>query len=92
MPVYNSIIGKPIKHTQPPPPDRRLFVKLDDMNDSQSEALWEAMKQHQRELAMMMARDDFIKDIRKQYGASFMMERTEVEALLNTQGMEYEDF
>lgn len=90
MPIYQSRIGLPV--IQPKPTGSCLYVKIDDMKEPQSLALWEAMKQHRLELAKIMARDEFIKNIRKEYGAKFMMERTEVEQLLNTQGMTYEDF
>lgn len=92
MPVYQSRIGKPLNQPEPPPPDRRLFVQLNEMKQEQRQALWRAMKKTNHGMVKIMTEDNFINEFIQAYGANFMMERTEVETLIKTEGMIYEDF
>ena len=92
MASYQSRIGKPVEKVKPAPHDDRLFVDIGKIKHEQRQALWRAIQASKPLLAQVMTESNLLNDIRQAYGAKIMMERTEVEELLNTQGMTYEDF
>jgi hypothetical protein len=86
MPVYQSRIGKPVPKYPPYVPDRRVYVRLNELPEDQRARLWAGIRKNQPALARLMAEDPLVKGLREVFGATFMMEEAVVNQLIEEGG------